>query len=74
MLKPPEKKSGASGNRALAAASTMSGALLGMGLLGSWLDKKFDTTPYLLLAGLALGLTVGFYDLWKAMFPEKREK
>ncbi len=53
----------------LAAAQTLSGALLGLGLIGYLLDKKFDTDPYLTLAGLLLGIVVGFYDLWKAMFP-----
>ena len=40
-----------------------------MGLLGYALDKRFETAPYLLLAGLLLGAAVGLYDLWKAMFP-----
>ena len=53
----------------MAAAQTLSGALLGLGLIGYLLDRKFDTEPYLLLTGLLLGVIVGFYDLWKAMFP-----
>lgn len=47
----------------------MAGGVLGLGLIGYLLDGKFDTAPYLLLAGLLLGLIVGFYDLWRAMFP-----
>ena len=47
----------------------MTGAVLGLGLLGYILDQKFQTSPYLLLAGLLIGLVVGFYDLWKGMFP-----
>lgn len=42
---------------------------MGLGLLGYALDKRFETTPYLLLTGLLLGVAVGLYDLWKAMFP-----
>ena len=53
----------------IAAAQTLSGELLGLGLIGYLLDRKFDTEPYLLLIGLLLGIIVGFYDLWKAMFP-----
>ncbi len=55
--------------KSLVAAQTMAGAVLGLGLIGYLLDGKFDTAPYLLLAGLLIGLTVGFYDLWRAMFP-----
>ena len=31
--------------------------------LGWWLDGKFDLSPWLLLAGTGLGLTVGIYRL-----------
>lgn len=53
----------------MAAAQTMAGGVIGLGLLGYVLDRTFDSAPYLLLAGLLIGLIVGFYDLWKAMFP-----
>jgi len=56
----------------IAAAQTLSGALLGLGLIGYILDKKLETEPYLLLTGLLLGIVVGFYDLWKAMFPRDK--
>lgn len=55
--------------KGISAAHTMTGAVLGLGLLGYILDQKFQTAPYLLLAGLLMGLVVGFYDLWKGMFP-----
>lgn len=53
----------------LTATQTLTGAVLGLGLSGYALDKRFETAPYLLLAGLLLGVAVGLYDLWKAMFP-----
>lgn len=53
----------------MAAAQTMTGAVIGLSLLGYLLDRKFETAPALLIAGLILGLVVGFYDLWRAMFP-----
>jgi len=56
---------------AISAAYTLTGAVLGLGLLGYVLDRKFETQPYLLLAGLLLGVAVGLYDLWKAMFPPR---
>ncbi len=57
----------------LTAAQTLTGAVLGLGLLGYALDKRFETAPYLLLIGLLLGVAVGLYDLWKAMFPRNDE-
>lgn len=56
---------------AISAAYTLTGAVLGLGLLGYILDQKFETKPYLLLAGLLLGVVVGMYELWKAMFPPR---
>ena len=34
--------------------------------LGWWLDKKFSTGPWLLIAGCALGFTTGLWSLMKA--------
>jgi len=36
-------------------------------LLGWWLDEKFDTKPWLLLAGSLLGMTSGFYHFFKVV-------
>ncbi|MEE9163126.1 MAG: AtpZ/AtpI family protein [Candidatus Neomarinimicrobiota bacterium] len=57
----------------MSAASTMTGAVVGLGLLGFLLDRKFESAPYLLLAGLLVGLVVGFYDIWKVMFRPGRK-
>jgi F0F1-type ATP synthase assembly protein I len=32
--------------------------LIGFALLGRWLDRKFDTSPWLLLAGMALAMII----------------
>jgi F0F1-type ATP synthase assembly protein I len=36
--------------------------LLAMALLGNYLDKKFGTEPWLMLAGLFAGLVGGFFE------------
>lgn len=33
---------------------------------GQWLDRKFGTTPWLLLAGMLVGSVVGFWSLVRA--------
>lgn len=60
--------------RGILAAQTLAGAVLGLGLAGYFLDKKFDSEPTLLLIGLLLGVVVGFYELWKAMFPREGDR
>ncbi len=57
----------------MSAASTMTGAVVGLGLLGFLLDRKFESAPYLLLAGLLLGVIVGLFDIWKVMFRPGRK-
>lgn len=70
----------------LAAAYRKAGPYLNLGIefaasfilclfAGKWLDGKFGTAPYLMLAGLALGITVGFLNLYRtAMRLQEREK
>lgn len=70
----------------LAAAYRKAGPYLNLGIefaasfilclfAGKWLDGKLGTAPYLMLAGLALGITVGFLNLYRtAMRLQEREK
>lgn len=45
------------------------------GYLGYWLDGRYGTSPWLLLAGIALGLAVGFNGLFRRLnLIEQREK
>jgi F0F1-type ATP synthase assembly protein I len=39
------------------------GAVLGLGAVGYVLDRALDSTPWLMLVGLFLGLAIGFYSL-----------
>jgi F0F1-type ATP synthase assembly protein I len=49
-----------------AASYVLVAAILGLGGLGFVLDRWLGSEPWLLLAGLALGIVVGFYELVKA--------
>ena len=44
------------------AASTVVGRVLGI-----YLDKRFDTRPYLTLAFLLLGIAAGFVNIYRGM-------
>ena len=44
------------------AASTVVGLVLGI-----YLDKRFDTRPYLTLAFLLLGIAAGFVNIYRGM-------
>lgn len=53
---------------ALGRASVMglhmvSGIIVG-GLLGYWLDRTFDASPWFLLGGIVFGIGAGFRNLW----------
>ena len=50
------------------ASYTLIGAILVLGLLGYALDHWLGTSPWFLLAGLLLGLVVGFYELAKVVW------
>ncbi|MBL7052673.1 MAG: AtpZ/AtpI family protein [Candidatus Marinimicrobia bacterium] len=54
--------------RAAGAGYTILGALLVFGLLGNWLDGKFETGNKCLIGGLFLGVIVGMYELGKFVF------
>jgi len=36
-------------------------------LLGWWLDRRWDTGPWLLLTGILLGIAAGFYNFFRAV-------
>jgi len=51
----------------------MTGAVLGLGAVGYFLDYKFGWKPYGLLIGALLGVAVGMWDLYKTMFMERNK-
>ena len=52
----------------IGAAETLTGGLIGLGVIGYLLDLEFDTGPAFLLTGLGIALVVGFYGLARVMF------
>ena len=53
---------------AAGASYTLIGALVLLGGLGYAADQWWGTRPWLLLAGLLLGLIVGFYELARTIW------
>ena len=41
---------------------------------GYWLDRRFKTSPWLLLGGMALGLVAAFVGFFKVVMPSKDGK
>jgi F0F1-type ATP synthase assembly protein I len=54
---------------AAGASYTMIGAILLLGGIGYVVDRWQGTSPWALLAGLLLGMVVGFYELVKTTWP-----
>ena len=53
------------------ASYALIGAIILLGGIGYAIDRWLGTTPWFLLAGLLLGLVVGFYELAKAVWPRQ---
>ena len=53
---------------AMSASYTLIGAILLLGGIGYALDAWLGTSPWCLLAGLLLGIVVGFYELAKTVW------
>jgi len=45
-------------------------------LLGRWLDGRLDTSPWLLLVGVMIGASAGFYSMYRQLVirPQERER
>jgi len=48
-------------------------AIAGLGLLGYWIDRRFDTAPAALLIGLGIGMVGGLYNAIRSALKASRE-
>ena len=51
----------------------LAGATAGLALVGYWIDRKFGTAPWALLAGVVIGIVGGLYNLVKQSLAAMRE-
>ena len=51
----------------LGIGSYLATSIVGLTLLGVWLDGRFDTRPGLTLVFLVLGLVLGFYGAYQQL-------
>lgn len=50
----------------MAASYSLIGAIFLFAAIGYWVDRWWGTSPWFLLAGLLLGVVIGFYELIKS--------
>ena len=67
-----DRKGGYGGMRYAGLGLELAGAVAGLTLLGYWLDGRWGTAPWLMLAGLAIGLLGGTYNLLRETLGETR--
>ena len=72
-MKNDQKTGGVTPLRAISVASVcgidIAVLVLGGVLLGSYLDGRFGTSPWLLIVGLFIGLAAGFYTTYRILAP-----
>ncbi|MEA3286423.1 MAG: AtpZ/AtpI family protein [Candidatus Marinimicrobia bacterium] len=62
------------GGKYMAAASSMTGSVLGLGAIGYYLDHKFEWPQYGVLIGALLGVAIGMYELYKSIYMKDKDK
>jgi F0F1-type ATP synthase assembly protein I len=59
---------------AASASYSLLGSIIIFTFIGKYFDDKYQTMPVFLLWGVLLGLLVGFYGLYKTIYPSKDRK
>ena len=71
---PPENRpSLAEAMRYAQAGTLLVAPMVGLGLLGWWLDGKFGSAPWVMVAGLLLGMIGGFVNFLQLVLPSRRK-
>jgi F0F1-type ATP synthase assembly protein I len=51
----------------------LAGAVAGFTLIGWWVDRRFETSPWGVIIGVVLGLVGGMYNLIRSSLAASRE-
>jgi ATP synthase protein I len=65
-MDPDDRKSWRAGLDLAAVGIEMAVSVLVGWYAGSWLDGRLDTTPWFMVAGVAVGSAAGFRAFWRA--------
>jgi F0F1-type ATP synthase assembly protein I len=55
------------------AGTVLIAPMIGLGALGWWIDGKFGTGPWVMVAGLLLGMAGGFVNFLQLVLPKRRD-
>jgi ATP synthase protein I len=59
--------------RYMQAGTMLVAPMLGLGALGWWIDGRFGTGPWVMVAGLLLGMVGGFVNFLQLVLPKRRD-
>ncbi len=54
------------------AGTVLIAPMLGLGALGWWIDRRCGTGPWVMVAGLLLGMVGGFVNFLQLVLPKRR--
>lgn len=70
-MPPPDREPLADAMRYFQGGMALIAPMLALGALGYWLDRKFDTEPWIMVAGLITGMIGGFVNFFQAVLPKR---
>ena len=68
----PYREGGTSGAAVAGLGMQFVLAILLFLFLGKWLDERFGTTPWLLIAGVFLGAGASFYSIYRRLMADQK--
>jgi len=71
---PPHREGGTSGAAVAGLGMQFVLAILVFLFLGKWLDERFGTTPWLLIAGVFLGAGASFYSIYRRLMADQKRE